>query len=76
MNALAVLNQYNYKHIDSIIDYFISYGILSFSFNYFIKGGRGNTSSSLALNPQELFETTKKIIDRIEYYFKKAFYEL
>lgn len=70
--ALAVLNKNNYTDVEQIIDFFVKNGILSFSFNYFIKGGRGHNNSSLALNDEELFETTKKIINVLEGYHYKG----
>lgn len=71
-NCLAVLNKCNYQRVGEIIDYFVSHNVLNFSFNYFIKSGRGSVNSSFALTNDELFETTKKIIDKIEEYYKKG----
>ncbi len=69
---LSVLSHHNYKEIDSFIDFLVSNNIYNFSFNYFIEGGRGNKNRSLALTPTELFNTTKRIIDRIIFYRKKG----
>lgn len=73
VNALAVLNKYNYKEVNKIIKFFVENNIYLFSFNYFIKGGRGN-NSDLALNSNELFETTVKILSTIEKYHNKGIY--
>ena len=72
INALAVLNKNNYKRVRNIIDFYVENNIYDFSFNYFIKGGRGNKNSHLALSNEELFETTKELINVIEDYYKKG----
>jgi len=72
INALAVLNKYNYDKVDKIIDFYVKNNIYDFSFNYFIKGGRGNKNSYLSLSNEEVFEATKMIIDKIEEYYKKG----
>lgn len=72
VTALAVLNQKNYNDVEQIIDFWVKKGILTFSFNYFIKGGRGNKNSALALNNDELFHATKKIIKSLEKYHDKG----
>ena len=72
INALAVLNKRNYQYVDKIIDFFVENNIYDFSFNYFIKGGRGNKNSHLSLTNEEVFEATKMVVDKIEEYFKKG----
>ena len=72
INALAVLNKYNYNKIGEIIDFYVANNIYDFSFNYFIKGGRGNENSYLSLSNEEVFEATKSIIEKIEEYYKKG----
>lgn len=72
INCLAVLNENNYLFVDKIIDFFVENNVHNFSFNYFIKGGRGNQNSHLALSNDKLFQATKKIIDKIEEYYKKG----
>ena len=72
INALAVLNIYNYNKISDIIDFYVENNIYDFSFNYFIKGGRGNENSYLAISNEQLLEATKNIIDKIEEYYKKG----
>ncbi len=71
INNLAVLNKKNYKNVGEIIDFLVSNKIYNFSFNYFIKGGRGNTNSNLALTNEEIFEATKIIIDKLNEYYKQ-----
>ena len=72
INALAVLNKYNYNKVNSIIDFFVENKIYDFSFNYFIKGGRGNINSHLSLTNEEVFEATKSIIDSVVNYYNKG----
>lgn len=72
INALAVLNKYNYNKVPKIIDYFVNNNIYDFSFNYFIKGGRGNKNSHLSLDSEEVFTATKHVIDKVEEYYKKG----
>ncbi len=72
INCLAVLNKKNYKYVEKTIDFFVANNIYNFSFNYFIKGGRGGQNSYLALTNENLFETTKKIINKLEYYYQKG----
>ena len=72
INCLAVLNEKNYNDVENIIDFFVENKVYNFSFNYFIKGGRGNENSYLALTNDKLFETTKKIINKLEEYYKKG----
>lgn len=72
INCLSVLNKENFLFVEDIIDFFVENKIYNFSFNYFIKGGRGNENSHLALTNEELFEATKKIIDRLDFYYKKG----
>lgn len=72
ITALAVLNKKNYMFVDEIIDFFVSNDINNFSFNHFIKSGRGNENSFLAITPKELYETTKKIINKVEEYQKNG----
>lgn len=72
INALAVLNKNNYLKVGEIIDFFVKNNIKDFSFNYFIKGGRGNKNSYLALSNEEVFLATKIIINKIQEYYKKG----
>ncbi|MGM9877076.1 MAG: radical SAM protein [Bacilli bacterium] len=72
INALSVLNKYNYDKVSEIIDFYVENKIYDFSFNYFIKGGRGHDNSDLSLSNEELFMATKTIINKIEKYYKKG----
>lgn len=72
INALAVLNKKNYADVKRIIDYFVMENIYAFSFNYFIKGGRGNDNSDLAIDNDELFETTINILQAVEKYYRQG----
>lgn len=72
INVLSVLNKNNYNKIPEIIDFFVENNIYDFSFNYFIKGGRGNKNSHLSLSNEEVFIATKSIIESEEKYLKKG----
>ncbi|MDD3895448.1 MAG: radical SAM protein [Bacilli bacterium] len=69
--VLAVLNKKNKNEIEDFIDFLINNKIFNFSLNYFIKGGRGNENSDLALSPVELYEVTKNVISKILSYHEK-----
>ncbi len=69
-NCLSVLNRYNYKSVSTVIDFFVNNNCHNFSFNYFIKSGRGIENSNLAITNQQLFVATKQILDTVHKYFK------
>ena len=68
-NCLVVLNKHNYKYVEQIIKYFVKHNCTNFSFNYFIKSGRGKTNNNLALTNTQLFTTTKKILHTIHKFY-------
>lgn len=68
LNGLCVLTKKNYKNIRELIDFFVENDITQFAVNYFLPGGRGEVHSELAVDPAQIFEVTKNILERIKHY--------